>query len=81
MNMKKIIFGLCILLLIAGSIWWSESTRDRRKADAEYETLVRIAERQAVEIAIIEQASKLSNYKQQIAEQTKVADPKDVEIK
>ena len=78
MNLKKIVIVVCILCLAA---YWFISTNDRRVKDAEYETLVRVAERQAVEIAIIEQASKLANYKQQIEQARTVpilADSKDV---
>ena len=56
-----------VLICVGLVTWWYFATNDARKADAEYKQLVRHAERQAVEIAIIEQNSKLLNYKQQIA--------------
>jgi len=47
-----------------------------RKAEAEYEMLMKFAQRQAIEIAIIEQRSKLLNYQQQMnTAQQKVAQP------
>ncbi len=61
----------------------------QRKAKAELETMIEYAQRQALEIAIIEQASKLTNYRKQLAQTQQpvaapvispVADPKDVEI-
>ena len=74
-NMKKIaIVG--IVLLIVGAVgynWYSD--RGVRKAEAEYETLVRFADRQAVEIAIIEQSVKLQNYQQQMAAAQKAVQP------
>ena len=58
---------------------------NQRLKDDEYESLVKIAERQAVEIAVIEQASRLRDYKKQMMEAQKkinrvapIADPKDV---
>ena len=37
------------------------------KTDTEIETMIKYAQRQALEIAIIEQASKLTDYRQQLA--------------
>ncbi len=56
-----------VLLCVGLGVWWFVSTKDQRAAKAQYEQLVRYANRQAVQIAIIEQASKLENYKQQLA--------------
>ena len=61
------------------------------ETNTDYDKLVKYAQRQSVEIAIIEQTSKLENYKQQIAtiQQAKqnaivqtpqIADPKDVDV-
>ena len=66
-NAKKIVIGIVVLLVLGGSVLWWNSTKDARKAKAEYKMLVKLADRQAVEIAIIEQSAKLTNYKQQIA--------------
>lgn len=66
LNMKKIGLIIVILLVVICVGYNRYSTIDSRKADAEYETLLKIANRQAVEIAIIEQQSKLLGYKQQM---------------
>ena len=87
---KKVVsFVVIVLLLIGGGIVWRiESTKDIRKQKTDYKNLVKFAQRQAVEIAIIEQASKLANYKQQISQNQNpapqpfqppvISDPKDV---
>jgi len=77
-SLKKIIIVICVLVVAAGSIWWLVFTKDVRIKKAEYKLLVRFAQRQAVEIAIIEQRSKLLNYQQQMnvaSSQPKVAQP------
>ncbi len=57
-----------VLLVVAGlGIWWFVATQDERKASSEYDRLVRFAQRQSVEIAIIEQSSKLEDYRRQLA--------------
>ena len=93
-NMKKIVTWIVVVLIIVGSGFWWNSNKDERAADAEIETLIKFAQRQALEIAIIEQASKLGEYKRQIAAQQQkpdvaipippelpvpVIDPKDLE--
>lgn len=85
-NTKKIVITI-IVLLIAGFAGYSRySTTAERKAEAEYDLLVRFAERQAVEIAIFEQRRMLLQYQKPkntlpqspvIIEST-VADPKDI---
>lgn len=93
-NVKKIAIGIVVLLVIGGTAFWWNSTKDERAEKAEIETMIKFAQRQALEIAIIEQASKLRDYKQQMAkaeqakqqtqqqaiQQTPIipADPKDV---
>ncbi len=68
----KIVIGIVVLSLLAGSVFWWNSTKDERVAKAELETLIKFAQRQALEIAIIEQAAKLGDYKRQMkAQQTK----------
>ena len=61
------LIAVVVVLLIGGAGWWFNSTKDERQASAQYEQLLKFANRQAVEIAIIEQASKLEDYKQQMA--------------
>ncbi len=76
-NVKKIVI-VSVVLLIVGLVGYNRhSTKDVRKAEAEYEILIRFANRQAVEIAIIEQRSKLLNYQQQMtaASKPKIAQP------
>lgn len=88
--MKKWTYELIVVvvvLLIGGAGWWFNSTKDERQADAQYEQLVKFANRQAVEIAVIEQAAKLELLKRTLAEGKKpqiapplpvIADPDDV---
>ena len=66
-NVKKIVIAIVLLLITGGSVWWFVSTKEERAVKAEYDLLVKFAQRQAVEIAIIEQRSKLLNYQQQMA--------------
>ncbi len=73
-NMRKIITWIIVGLVIAGSGFWWNSKKDERAAEAELETLIKFAQRQALEIVIIEQASKLTDYKWQIASQQKKVD-------
>ena len=88
----EVIIG-AVLLVIGLGAWRFIATKDDRAAKTEIQTMIKYAQRQALEIAIIEQASKLSDYRKQLAEIQKptatvpdipvlppVADPKDVEI-
>lgn len=59
---------VAVLVIVGLSVWWFVSTKDTRQANVQYEQLIKFANRQAVEIAIIEQASKLANYKQQMTQ-------------
>lgn len=61
-----------VLLCMGGCIWWSVSTKDARKAKAQYEQLLNYANRQAVEIAVIEQAAKLELLKRTLAKGKKL---------
>ncbi len=64
----KIELIIVLVLLVAGlGIWWFVATEAERTADREVEAMIKYAQRQALEIAIIEQASKLANYKRQLA--------------
>ena len=73
---KYELVGVGLVLCLAGGIWWFHSTKAERKANAEYKQLLRFAQRQAIEIAVIEQASKLENYKQQMAANRAIAQPR-----
>ncbi len=75
-NVKKVVIVVGVLVIVGFGLWWFNSTKDIRAAEAEYEQLVRFADRQAVEIAIIEQSSKLKNYKLQIAENQRALEEK-----
>ena len=75
-SLKKIVIIAAILLVVGGSVYWFVSTKNVRTRKSEYKALIRYAQRQLVEIAIIEQTSKLENYKQQIAENQKVINAK-----
>ncbi len=66
-DVKKTVIVLCLILFAAASGYWFVTTKDERAKKAQYKQLVDFAERQAVEIAIIEQASKLKGYKQHLA--------------
>ena len=89
--MKKWVYELIIVvvvLLIGSAGWWHNSTKDERRAKSQYEQLVKFANRQAVEIAVIEQAAKLKLLKltlvkgqrPQIVLPPPVADSDDVDV-
>jgi len=64
--MKKWKIELIMLtatVVLAGVIWWVVSTHDERNAMAEYRQLEIFAKRQAVEIAIIKQATELQKLR------------------
>ena len=62
-NAKKVIIFIAMLAIVIGGAKWLKDTKPKRKAEAQYKELVRIANRQEVEIAIIEQAVKLKQYR------------------
>ena len=62
-NAKKVIIFIAMLAIVIGGAKWFKDTKPKRKAEAQYKELVRIANRQEVEIAIIEQAVKLKQYR------------------
>lgn len=84
--MNKWIFKLFVVAFcfVIGGI-----CEHQRSKDSSYDSLVKFANRQAVEIAVIEQAAKLQQYKRNFKEASKniavvpkyetPADPKDVE--
>lgn len=67
MNLKKTIIVAVLILASIGCVWWFMETAPNRKAKTEIKILVDFAQRQALEIAIIEQSAKLANYKRQMA--------------
>ncbi len=80
-NMKKIVIGIVVLVIVCGSVYWWNSTKDERAAEAELEIMIKHAQRQALEIAIIEQASKLTDYRKQLRDmQQSKSDPKDIDV-
>ena len=69
--MKKFKIEILVAVIIAlggGGFWGVAATGPERKAKAETQRLIDFAQRQALEIAIIEQSVKLTKYKKQIAE-------------
>lgn len=66
-NMKKVVVVIILIAVIAGGVWWYVDGAPQRKAEAEIKTMIKFAQRQALEIAIIEQSSKLADYRQQLA--------------
>ena len=76
---KVEVIVILLVLLVGLGIWWFITTKDERAANAQYLRLIKFSQRQAVEIAVIEQASKLENYKQQIAKNKIASEPNSVE--
>ncbi len=74
-NLKKLVVMIGLVVVVCAGIWWFESTRESRIARAEFKQLVSFAERQAVEIAVIEQSFKLKQYRQAMVKQEKVQLP------
>lgn len=61
---------VAVLLIVGGSIWGGfVATKETRAAKTEIENMIKYAQRQALEIAIIEQSSKLADYRRQLAAQ------------
>ncbi len=59
---------VAVLLVVGLGVWWFVATKDERATKADTELMIKFAQRQALEIAIIEQTSKLTDYKRQIAQ-------------
>ena len=90
--MKKWVYEIIIivaLVCVGLGIWRYTSTKAERQANFQYEQLLKFANRQAVEIAVIEQAAKLELLKRKLVEGQKpqivpplpvIADPDDVDI-
>ena len=67
MKKWKIELIVVLVLAISGLIVWNHiNTKPDREAESQRTLLVKFAEKQALEIRIIEQASKLTQYKQQM---------------
>lgn len=66
-SMKKLVIVLVLIVTVCGSIWWYMSAAPQRKVKAEIKLMVDYAQRQALEIVIIEQSVKLTAYKRQVA--------------
>ena len=66
-SMKKIVGVLVFVAIVCGGVWCGMETAPQRKTKAEIKVLVDFAQRQALEIAIIEQTSKLAGYRKQLA--------------
>lgn len=63
------LIAVAVLFCIVGGACWLQATwasKDQRQADAQFEQLVRFANRQQVEIAIIKQATELRWLKAEI---------------
>lgn len=79
MKKWKIEAIIVVVLLVLGlGIWWYISTGDERQASAQFEQLVKYANRQEVEIAIIKQDAELKMLKRAMAaanqrQQTEIA--------
>ena len=66
-DVKKVVIAVLLIVVFCGGIAWFMETAPKRKVKAEIKVLVDFAQRQALEIAIIEQSVKLAQYKRQIA--------------
>ncbi len=80
-NMKKMVVVVILIAIVCGGVWWYMETAPQRKAKAEVKAMIDFVQRQALEIAIIEQSSKLANYREQIAKTQKPVSPAVIEPK
>ena len=74
-----------VVLCIVGGILWFVSTKDERAANVQFERMVRFANRQQVEIAIIKQAvelrylrTEIQNAQQSVPQQPFTPDPRGI---
>jgi hypothetical protein len=80
MSKFKIELAVVALLVVIGlSCWWVVKTSPERKVKAQYKNLVRFANRQEVEIAIIKQAVVLKQLKTAIKKANAKPVPKGVQ--
>lgn len=66
MKMRKWTYELIVVVALIGiglGVWWFIATKDERAADAQFERLVKFANRQQVEIAVIKQAAELQQLR------------------
>jgi hypothetical protein len=61
---KYELIAVVVLVGIGAGIWWFVATKDERALEAQFQQLVEIANRQQVEIAVIEQAARLQQLRQ-----------------
>ncbi len=66
---------VAVLVVVGLGIWWFVATKDERLADVQLEQLVKFANRQAVEIAIIKQTGELEHLKKAYIESRKPTVP------
>ena len=71
LSLKKTIITVVLILASVAGVWWYISTADSRAEKAEINLMIKYAQKQALEIAIIEQASKLTDYRKQLVEAQK----------
>ncbi len=90
LSKKWIVIVFVLTLIIGGYGWWFNSTKANRKRETEYKQLVKFANRQEVEIAVLKQSKILQQLKAQRRKMNqevqkpeqyklpKITDPKDV---
>ncbi len=74
-NLKKLVIVVLVIVVFCGGVVWYMETAPQRKTKAEIKVLVDFAQRQALEIAIIEQSAKLANYKRQMVASQQKTEP------
>ncbi len=79
-NLKKTIIIVAVILVAVGCVWRFVATEDERKARAQYKQLEKFANRQAVEIAVIEQAARLQQLKRAIKKAQMKVPPANSEV-
>lgn len=81
LSKKKIVIVLALMLVAGGFTWWFNFSKVSRKQKSEYKQLVRFANRQEVEIAIIKQVTELQRLRLGIIKsQPVIADPASTEV-
>lgn len=66
---------IAVVICVGLGIWWFVATKDQRAAEAQFKQLVKIANRQAVEIAVIRQAAELEQLKRTLAKNQRLQQP------
>lgn len=72
---KKVVIVVVTIVVIAFGVVLYIDSAPKRKANAEIKTMIDYVQKQALEIAIIEQSSKLAGYRKQLADQQKPIEP------